>query len=121
MFRSRPRRSDPLWQVAASTQVFAADRATVDILTRQVEAEDVDLVYDGLLIARPHPTGWFLWAVRRDDLHQEALGHFRELVTVRAFVLLSQGPVPRLWTPMPVGHPEWRSPAPSLSAELSEA
>ena len=73
---------------------------------------------DGVLIARPHPTGWFLSAIRRDDLRDEDLPHFREVVTVRAYLLLRQGPVSRVWSPVP-GVREWRSPVPSYAAEVA--
>ncbi len=41
---------------------------------------------DGVLVATRHPTGWFLHAVRRDDLSEDQLAPFRELVTVRSYL-----------------------------------
>lgn len=117
MFRRHDRRADPRWDVAASTQVFSADLRTVVALVREVDAAASEAMLDGVLLARSHPTGWFLWAVRRDDLRGEDLAHFNELVTVRTYLLLRQGPVPRVWRATPGGH-EWRSPAASLPAEL---
>jgi hypothetical protein len=120
MFGSGHQKPDPLWKVAASTQVFTADQRTVDRLAGEVDAVHRDAPYDGLLIARPHPTGWFVWAVRRDDLTDEDLGYLRELVVVRTYLLLRQGPGATVWSPIP-GHAEWRSPAPSLITEHSGA
>ncbi len=118
MFSRDDRRADPRWELAASTQVFVADHGTIVSLVREVDQEASGGGLDGVLIARSHPTGWFLCAVRRDDLRGEDLSHFNELVTVRTYLLLREGPVPRVWRPAP-GDREWRSAATSLSAELA--
>jgi hypothetical protein len=118
MFRRDDRGADPRWEVAAATQVFSAPRETVMTLVREVDAKASERGLDGVLIARPHPTGWFLHAVRRDDLRGEDLDHFNELVTVRTYLLLRHGPVPPMWSPVYADH-EWRSAALSTAAELA--
>jgi hypothetical protein len=120
VFRAGGRKADPLWEVAASTQVFTIGGATVERLAREVDHGSVELLHDGLLIARSHPTGWFVWAVRRDDLTGEDLDHFGELVVVRTYLLLRHGPVRTVWRPTP-GRAEWRSLAASLVTEPSGA
>jgi hypothetical protein len=116
--RRHTRGADPRWELAASTQVFRADPSTIVGLVREVDPEASVRALDGVLIARSHPTGWFLSAIGRDDLRGEDLNHFHELVTVRTYVLLRQGPVRHVWRPAPGDH-EWRSAAESLPAELA--
>lgn len=120
MFHRARRAADPRWEVAASIQVFAADRELVNelVVDLDVDGETRGPALDGVLVARSHPTGWFLWALRRDDLAGQDLEHFRELVTVRAYLLLCRGPEAPLWTRGP-GPGEWRSVAPSPAAELA--
>lgn len=114
----RNRRTDPRWQVAASIRVVSADRQTVNRLVREVDTDAGERELDGVVIGRRHPTGWFIHAVRRDDLAGEDLDSFRDLVTVRSYLLLRQGPVPPLWKPAPGAH-EWRSAADSSAADLA--
>ena len=92
MLRRDHRGADSLWQVAASTPIFTAGWKTVVRLVREVDAGASERRLDGVLVARSHPTGWFLHAVRRDDLRGEDLDHFDELVTMRAYLLLRRGP-----------------------------
>jgi len=118
MFRRDDRRADPRWELAASTPVLSADPKTVVGLVREVDAQAGERTLDGVLIACAHPTGWFLHAVRRDDLREEDLDHFHELVIVRNYLLLRQGPIPQVWRPAPVGQ-EWRSVAVSMAADVA--
>jgi hypothetical protein len=118
MFRRDDRRADPRWELAASTPVFGAAAETVVELVRDVDPDASERGLDGVLIARAHPTGWFLHAVRRDDLQGADLDHFHELVIVRIYLLLRKGPVPQVWSPLPGSH-EWRSAAVSMSAEVA--
>ncbi|MGA8248565.1 MAG: hypothetical protein WB797_16785 [Nocardioides sp.] len=118
MFRRNARGADPRWELAATTQIFAADARTIVRLVREIDPGASGTELDGILMARSHPTGWFLCAVRRDDLGGDDLGHFVELVTVRSYLLLRHGPVAHVWRPGP-GDGEWRSPATSLAAGLA--
>lgn len=53
----------------------------------------------GAVVARPHPTGWFLSAHHRHDLESEDLEHFAEFARVRALLLLTEGPRASTWQP----------------------
>lgn len=119
LFRHRERRPDPWWQVASATQVLVADPATVTSLALEGELRQPNAEVDGVLVATRHPTGWFLHAVRRDDLPEGRLGAFGEAVTVRGYVLLAEGPQAPAWRPSPLDH-EWRSVWYSPARELSE-
>jgi hypothetical protein len=118
MFRRADRGADPRWVVAAGTQIFTTDRETVVRLVREVDPDASERALDGVLIARSHPTGWFLWAVRRADLSGEELDHFVELVSVRVYLVLRGGPRSNLWRPAP-GDQEWRSAVVSLAEDFS--
>jgi hypothetical protein len=119
LFRDRERRTDALWDVASATQVLAADPRTVTSLALETGRGEPDQAVHGVLVANRHPTGWFLHAVRRDDLSEDQLAPFRELVTVRSYLLLAHGPEAPAWRPSPV-EDEWRSVWYSLARELSE-
>lgn len=114
--RRRSSDTDPRWAVARATPVFSARMTTIESLLWEVEivpepgVDGVDGV-DGVLASRPHATGWFVWAVRRDDLEPELEALFRELVTVRTYLLLCEGTTSHLWRPVPSGD-EWRSALP---------
>ena len=118
-FRHRERRADPLWVVAAATQVLTADPETVSSLAPASDTGDREASLDGLLIAIRHPTGWFVHAVRRNDLPEDHHAEFRELVTVRSYVLLAHGPQSPAWVPSP-RNGEWCSVSFSISRQLSE-
>jgi hypothetical protein len=117
-YRDRRRPTDPLWQVASATQILVADPTTVTSLSLESDLGEPDAAVDGVLVASRHPTGWFLHAVRRSDLPADQLAPFRELVTVRSYLLLAQGPESPAWRPSPV-EGEWRSVWFSLARELS--
>jgi hypothetical protein len=118
LFRSRDR-PDPLWDVASTPQILVADLQTVTSLAFETDACKPGVTLDGVLIASRHPTGWFLHAVRRDDLPEDQVPAFRELVTVRSYLLLAHGPAAQAWHPSPI-EDEWRSVAFSIARELSE-
>lgn len=117
--RDRRSPTDPLWEVASATQILVADPTTVTSLSLESDLREPDAAADGVLVASRHPTGWFLHAVRRDDLPTDQLAPFRELVTVRSYLLLAQGPEAPVWRPSRVDG-EWRSVWFSLARELSE-
>ena len=118
LFGDRTRLHDPLWDVASPTQILVADPTTVTGLARETEGE-CDAAIDGVVVAVAHPTGWFLHAVRRDDLPAAQLAAFRELVTVRSYLLLAHGPEAPAWRASPIDG-EWRSVSRSLARELAE-
>jgi hypothetical protein len=119
LFRDRARATDPLWDVASATQVLAADPKTVTSLALETGLEEPEEAVHGVLVADRHPTGWFLHAVRRNDLPEDQLAPFRELVTVRSYLLLAHGSDALSWRPSPV-EGQWRSVWFSLARELSE-
>jgi hypothetical protein len=118
LFRDRARATDPLWDVASATQIFVAGPRTVTSFALETDLGGARTV-DGALVADRHPTGWFLHAVRRDDLPDAQLAPFRELVTVRSYLLLAYGSDALSWRPSPVKG-QWRSVWFSLARELSE-
>ena len=119
LLRNRERPTDPFWEVASATQIFAADPATVTGLARATDVGQLDATLDGILTATRHPTGWFVHGVRRDDLPGEHVRLFRELVTVRTYLLLARGPEAPAWLPSTVPG-EWLSLSFSIARELSE-
>jgi hypothetical protein len=119
LFRDREARTDPLWDVASATQVLMADPKTVTALALEIDLRHPDADVDGVLVATRHPTGWFIHAVRRDDLPRAQLAPLRELVTVRSYLLLARGPEAPAWRRSPTDG-EWRSVWFSLARELAE-
>jgi hypothetical protein len=115
MFGRDARGVDPLWRVAAATPVFVADLGTLDALVGAVDVGERLLPVDGVLVARRHPTGWFVWAVRRADLGYDEAAHFQEAVTVRAYLLLDGRAVQDVWHHL-THEDEWRSVVPSFPA-----
>jgi hypothetical protein len=119
LFRSREQPTDPLWDVASATQILVADLQTVTSLALETDVRKPGVALDGILIATRHPTGWFLHAVRRDDLPEDQLAAFRELVKVRSYLLLAYGPQAHVWNASPIDD-QWRSVSFSIARELSE-
>lgn len=119
LFRSRERLTDPLWEMASAIQILVADPQTVTSLALETDLRKADARLDGILIANRHPTGWFLHAVRRSDLPEDQHAAFRELVTVRCYLLLACGAQAQVWLPSPIEN-EWRSVSYSIVRELSE-
>lgn len=119
LFGDRGRPTDPLWDVASATQILMAEPTTVTSLAVESELPEPGADVVGVVVASRHPTGWFLHAVRRDDLSEDELAPFRESVTVRSYLLLASGPEAPVWRPSPV-EGEWRSVWYSLARELSD-
>jgi hypothetical protein len=118
-FRRSDRSADPMWRVASKTQIFAVDEAAVIGLVRELDHGESGQPVDGVVVAKRHPTGWFVHAVRRSTLPPDQIGLFEELVTVRSYLLLAHGPKAPAWQPGPA-QGEWRSPAFSISREVSD-
>jgi hypothetical protein len=118
-FRGSERRPDPIWKVASRTEMFVADKEVLSSLASVEEFEVHDVEIDGVVVGTRHPTGWFVHAVRRQDLPEAQIGPFRELVTVRTYLLLAQGPIPPAWRPT-TATGEWRSVCLSPSSDLSK-
>lgn len=121
-FRRRTRPIDPEWEVASATQILAADAETVSRLAREAGVAEQGAPVEAVLIAVRHPTGWFVHAVRRDDLIWSQVELLRELVTVRTYLLLTRGPESAesaVWRRGP-GAGEWRSVSFSLAGELAD-
>ncbi len=117
LFGRTRRSTDPLWKVASATPIFAADAETVTRLVTGCGRAENEPPVDGVLVARRHPTGWFVHAVRRDALPADRLRFFDELVTVRSYLLLTQGPQVPVWTLTPGG--SWCSPAVASTSEFA--
>jgi hypothetical protein len=115
-FQDHQRRSDPQWEVASATQIVVADPDTVTRLAAEIVVEQ-DAAVEAVLVAVRHPTGWFVHAVRRDDLAGASVASLRELVTVRTYLLLSRGPQAPVWYPA-VGKHTWHSISYSLGRDL---
>lgn len=115
-FRRRGRRPDPTWEVAARTQILVADDVEVLDLVQSTRCRRASV--DGVLVARRHPTGWFVHAVRSQALDPVQSRYFEELVTVRVHLLLGHGPLPPVWEQVP-REDEWRSAALSPTGDLA--
>lgn len=115
-FRTSARRADPLWDVASETQIFTADEQTLTALTRDVGIPDGQWI-DGVLLAQRHPTGWFVHAVRRDTLAADQVPLLDEAVTVRSYLLFTEGSETPTWLPVSGGQ-EWLSLVYSVGEEL---
>jgi hypothetical protein len=87
--------ADGDWEMAQSIQITPSEF--------EGEREHV-----GVLIARPHATGWFISARCRRGLHAGELKHFQNFVARSAYLLLQEGPRPGTWAQ---GHSEqeWRA------------
>lgn len=59
----------------------------------------------GLVVARRHPTGWFLSARCRSGLAPADHENLREFITVRVYLLLRGGPTTGSWAQ--TGPTEW--------------
>ncbi|MDQ2748444.1 MAG: hypothetical protein ABI775_08790 [Pseudonocardiales bacterium] len=55
----------------------------------------------GVIVARPHRTGWFVSAHHRMGLDDAHMVKLREYVTVHVFGLLWRGPLEAAWTHHP--------------------
>jgi hypothetical protein len=77
---------DSRWAVAGGIELFA-------------DLDEPDRRQVGVVVARPHPTGWFLSAHVRPEMDSASIEHFAEFARVRAYLLLTQGPTARTWAP----------------------
>lgn len=110
----RPFRSlvvDSRWAVASGIQMFPVDDLTLDLLAGEAGLAAADQPVEAMIIGRRHPTGWFLHAQRRHSLAGDTLSSLRELVTVRCYLLLTDGPRPEIWQPVSGAEGVWRSAA----------
>ena len=55
----------------------------------------------GLVLARPHATGWFFSAHHRPGMAPEELICLAEFAKVRAYLFLTQGPTSTTWVAGP--------------------
>ena len=62
----------------------------------------------GVVIARPHATGWFVSARCRHGLDSAEVETFKDFVTARVYLLLQEGPRPGAWT-RGESDEEWRT------------
>lgn len=99
---------DPRWAIAANTEIWTSDTATLARLASELEGVDQGEQVHGAVIASKHPTGWFVYALRSRLMSVEDSLHFAEFVTVRVFLLLVAGPRPLAWGTAREGT-EWRA------------
>lgn len=89
---------------------------TIQVTPSAFEGEED---HAGVLIARPHATGWFVSARCRPDLPQQELDEFQDTAARRAYVLFQQGPEVGSWAQSTDGQ-EWRSFVDSGSRDQDE-
>ena len=85
--RTHPARGadiDELWDIARSVRVAP-------------NAVGLQPTYLGVVVAREHPTGWFIRASFQDGLDSDDVALFKEFVTQRVYVLLHDGPCVDTW------------------------
>lgn len=104
-----PHETHPHWELASATQVFTCDEATLEELARRFAPGVAHPAVEGLVLASRHPTGWFVHAVHA-PLTDAETDTFKELVKVRVFLLLTDGPGHDTWLEAPDGI-HWVSPA----------
>ena len=74
------------WEMASSIQLTPS-------------AFDGDEDHMGVLIARPHATGWFVSARCRPGLAGHELDQFRKFASHTAYLLFQEGPTTGSWVP----------------------
>jgi hypothetical protein len=105
-----PHETHPHWDLASATRVFSCDAATLEELARRFAPDVAHPTIEGLVLASRHPTGWFVHAVHA-PLTDAEVERFQELVQVRVFLLLTEGPGSSdTWLEAPDGI-HWVSPA----------
>jgi hypothetical protein len=82
------------WELARSIQITPA-------------REPLPPSHQGVIVARRHPTGWFISARHAPELNDTERADFEQFVMVRAYLLLKEGPRPDLWKPADDGN--WRA------------
>ncbi len=68
----------------------------------------------GTVIARRHPTGWFIAASHGADMSAEDLADFRHFVCVRVYLLLRHGPRAAAWA-HDEAREQWRATRPAVT------
>ena len=84
------------WEMANSIQITPTDLG------------DEQQHHMGVVIARPHATGWFVSARCRHGLDSAEVETFKDFVTARVYRLLQEGPRPGAWT-RGESDDEWRT------------
>jgi len=87
--------ADGDWEMARSIQVTPSDF-------------DGESHHTGVLIARPHATGWFISARCRRGLRADELTRFKEFAARNAYLLLQEGPHTGPWA-QGKSDQEWRA------------
>jgi hypothetical protein len=95
---------DSYWTIAGAIELIA-------------DLKESDPRGVGVVVAHPHPTGWFFSAHHRRDLDTASIEHFAEFARVRACLLLTQGPTVSTWAPGPGD--DWVAWCPAESAEVA--
>ena len=85
---------DPIAELADTIQVGPA-------------REPLPSEQQGVVVAQPHPTGWFISARYRPSLSAAEIDGFAFFTRVKAHLLLESGPQDPNWQPDAVGC--WRS------------
>jgi hypothetical protein len=113
-------RMDPRWEIAANTEIWTRDAATLTELARGCCGVDQNEQIYGAVIAARHPTGWFVHALRSPWMSGHEARHFAEFVKVRVFLLLVGGQRPQAWGAAQDGS-EWRAFSLARDAEAVRA
>jgi|SRR5579875_421597 len=92
--------SEDCWALASAVEIFG------NIFENSAAPEREQHGVIGVVVARPHATGWFLSAHHRPDLDPDEVEHFAEFARVRCYLLLTAGPTAETWTPGP-GDDDW--------------
>jgi hypothetical protein len=110
-------RFGPKWTPKAmnpGTDKWALARSVV--LTPSLEG--IRTGCQGVIIAEPNPTGWFIAARFDPALTADQIEDFTQFVLVRTFLLLEHGPQPGLWAADVVG--VWRANWQPVIADLAD-
>ena len=113
-------RTDPRWEIAANTEIWISDAATLAELAKGCFGVDQNEKINGAVIAARHPTGWFVHALRSRWMSGHEARHFAEFVKVRVFLLLAGGGRPQAWGAAQDGS-EWRAFSLAREAEAVRA
>lgn len=92
---------DDYWRLATGIELYADIEAFTDAGIDAGAGRHL-----GMVLARPHATGWFFSAHHRPGMNPQELTDLAEFAKVRAYLLLTRGPTPTTWVPGP-RHGEW--------------
>lgn len=97
-------------QVRQSPRTVAEDPEWAIAMRVPIETSAVDVDGDivGVVMARRHPTGWFISASRRTGMSKEEVADFGHFVSVRVYILLHCGPGVDTWA-SDVSSGQWRA------------